>query len=368
MGTYKNLKARSQGKRDRNLNRGQRLGNTRQKLAGPRKQPQASGTQGNQNYEQMLNKLQKSFDNKIQAMQKDYTSKLEASAEQSRNSIKSLGEQVEQSGNGLQELDDSMRKALKNVYDSRQPVTAKPPADKTEQGVTADTKQWPEIPEYGNDSLSIDDEVAVAKSAEGLDKEDKEAIQAGVAKDIKDEELSPLKLRGDVKVGDYSFKITNLYGPRTGTNAVAGREDGEHSRGVDFVSYNSEGKKINLPVSVLDGTIINIQLQGNGKAITTKQGKAAGYYMDIRSAKNPNKVIRYAHLDPGVMRDRMSLIGSNVKRGDLLYDKGKFTGSGTGPHIKLFMSDINEDGVVERNYTSEGNDPSKIIQRGFKEA
>lgn len=80
--------------------------------------------------------------------------------------------------------------------------------------------------------------------------------------------------------GSNHIKITNLFGIRTGQNSVPGRE-GKHSKGVDYVGFSEDGTS-NVPIVVADGTIIDIGLDGDGKAISPTRGAALGYYTDVK--------------------------------------------------------------------------------------
>jgi len=133
---------------------------------------------------------------------------------------------------------------------------------------------------------------------------------------------------------------------------------------VDLVSYDVEGNKLNYPISFLDGEIVNIGLDGNGARITTAQGSALGYYVDIRSTKDPTKIIRMGHLDAGIAEHMKEWVGRTVTRGENIFEGGGMTGSGTGPHIKVYMSDVNSEGQAQGNWLDPGNDPSSIIKNG----
>lgn len=163
-----------------------------------------------------------------------------------------------------------------------------------------------------------------------------------------------------VPVGDYTYNIRNLHGPRTGKNAVLGRKG--HSKGVDLVSYK-DGKKVNYPISVADGVIIHIGKDGSGKAIKTTQGKAAGYMVYVQLKEDPTKVIGYWHLGQSVYDNRASLKGAIIRRGDVIVKDSSFTGSGTGAHTKIVMASYDpKTRKIINDYAD--NDPTNIILTG----
>ena len=161
--------------------------------------------------------------------------------------------------------------------------------------------------------------------------------------------------------GSNHIKITNLFGIRTGQNSVPGRE-GKHSKGVDYVGFSEDGTS-NVPVVVADGTIIDIGLDGDGKAISPTRGAALGYYADVKveTASGP-KVFRYGHLGPSLMKNKEALLNKPVVKGEALYPKPPegyvSTGSITGPHVKLQVSSLNGSTMAK---DFENNDPSDYL-------
>lgn len=161
--------------------------------------------------------------------------------------------------------------------------------------------------------------------------------------------------------GSNHIKITNLFGIRTGQNSVPGRE-GKHSKGVDYVGFSEDGTS-NVPIVVADGTIIDIGLDGDGKAISPTRGAALGYYADVKveTASGP-KVFRYGHLGPSLMKNKEALLNKPVVKGEALYPKPPegyvSTGSITGPHVKLQVSSLNGSTMAK---DFENNDPSDYL-------
>jgi hypothetical protein len=165
-----------------------------------------------------------------------------------------------------------------------------------------------------------------------------------------------------VKLGsDNNIKITNLFGIRSGANAVPGRE-GKHSKGVDYVGYSADGTS-NVPVVVANGTIVNIGLDGDGTTIKPTQGAALGYYADVKvDTEDGAKIFRYGHLGPSIYSNKDKLLNTVVQKGAALYPKPAegyvSTGSVTGPHVKLQVSSLDGDKLV-RDF--EKNDPSDYL-------
>lgn len=163
-----------------------------------------------------------------------------------------------------------------------------------------------------------------------------------------------------VGVGSHKYKVTNIFGKRSGDNTVPGRE-GKHSRGIDVVGTDAQGRNTNIPIAIADGVIKDITLDGSGEAISPTEGSAGGYIMDVQL---PNgKVMRYMHLGKDVMLDREHLVGKSIKRGDVLHnrDNSKGSGSQTGPHTKISITSVGEDGKYLRDYDNEENDPTPYL-------
>lgn len=174
--------------------------------------------------------------------------------------------------------------------------------------------------------------------------------------------VEELKIGRYYNIGPYSYKVTNVVGQRSGGNAVIGKLKTDVSPGIDIVGYDAQGRRANLPISLTDGVIHSITLDGSGEAIILKEldpalkGKdkidpEGGYIMSVKMANG--KVIRYMHLGKDVMDQKDDLIGKKVKRGEILYPGDYSVGSGTQSrnHIKAVVSDLDKEGNVIGNHS-----------------
>ena len=171
-----------------------------------------------------------------------------------------------------------------------------------------------------------------------------------------------------VDVGNFKYKISNTFGMRTGKNSVKGRE-GQHSRGIDVVGVDAQGRGSNIPIAIADGVIKDITVQGTGEAYKPdavgadgKQLPASGGY--IMHVQLPNgKVMQYMHLGKDVMLDKDILIGKSIKRGDVLHtrDNSKGSGSQSGPHSKIAITSVGKNGEYLRDYDNPENDPTPYL-------
>ena len=130
-------------------------------------------------------------------------------------------------------------------------------------------------------------------------------------------------LKGDnINIDNTKVTITDPYGIRT----FDGRE-GKHSTGIDMVTNTGKA------VSLQDGVIEKVSLQGSGKIITPTEGSAAGYYVTVKNSDGTRT--QYMHLDPMTNTDMESLQGKKIKRGEDIWGYSTGSGSMTGPHVKV---------------------------------
>lgn len=141
------------------------------------------------------------------------------------------------------------------------------------------------------------------------------------------------------------YQVTSNYGWRTRPNTSTR----EWTTGTDIVSKLGD----NTLYSPVGGQIVNVGVQGDGKAglKDPSKFKELGWYMDVKTPEG--KYVRFGHLDP--IKDHDRLIGAIVNPGDSLASYGKGSGSGTGPHVKIYSSDHSDFRVKE--------DPSAIIKQ-----
>ena len=386
--SYKNLKKRSSNKKElKNINK-ESIAGLKKKLL-PTKAPK---DKGDANYKKLLGNIQNDYNSKIGSLKKDHSAEIKDREQEYKKTIGGLQGRLTGGEKRMKDLSDGVSKELERLYASQQKglntlstnveksLDAQREADAKDKEETTQSNT-PSV--FANLSSDIDTTIQNEAQTETLVDSEKNKVTEEVTEDpvdteeeekmseILDENGNPvpeylvskvLKLDEKIKIGDYTYRITNLYAPRVGDNSVSGRKSGSHPRAVDLVSEDDNGNIINYPVAVADGTIVNIGLQGSGNRINTSEGSEIGYYVDIRSG---DKILRYGHLDAGIFSLKDDLLGTKVFRGDVLFAGGRATGSITGLHVKLYMSDVNADGSISKNYLDKGNDPSYAIKNGL---
>lgn len=361
--SYKWLKARGQAKKAKKREFDQRFNSVLNKLF-PRTSP--TQNQDSKNYDQLIKNLEDNYNQKLAQANKQNQAQLNNQQKRTSAMADSFNQQLEAQNAKYTQLSEGVQKAFDNIMAKKKAETS------PEQAKQAETPASSQISDsQGLQDFDLQGLIDPIKSTTSEEKTEESATSEAPAKEnaeTKSDSVTDTVIKNTLAIGDsvslgkYSYKATNLYGLREGKNAVAGRKVGSHSKGVDVVTHDSEGKKVNLPVSISDGVISSIRLQGSGKAISTVQGSQAGYMIDV---VQPNgKMITYAHVSPKVADRASELVGRKVRRGDLLFDQPGFSGSGTAPHIKIFVSDTDKKGVSKRNYTEEGNDPTNLILTG----
>lgn len=348
--SYKRLKEKQLSGRKRRYDFDQGLNSVVGKLI-PRKQ--ASKQEGQDN-SAALKSMQADYDKKIDANRKAMEKSL-AKGEKSRSAlIENLGKQVQAGDERNLEISQSLQDALKRIAQSKQ--TNKTGGSATpEEGTSAETQSatTPTTP------FSAPPAGSRLYQQYNTKEEDKEEKPKEETTKVEDAVKKSLSIDQKVSIGKYSYKVTNLFGIRSGANSVPGRE-GRHSRGVDLVGFNEAGKSTNLPIAITDGTITAITLHGSGKAIHPTEGTEGGYIMDVTMPDG--KVMKYMHLGKDVFKNKSNLLGKKIKRGDLLYegDYSKGSGSQTAPHIKVMVTSV-VNGKQAKDYTSPDNDPTNYI-------
>ena len=290
-----------------------------------------------------LQKIQNKFDDRIDALEGNYTKKLALRDKQSKSQVKALSESVQAGDKQNLELSKSLQATIKKLAEQRQ--GAKQPSQPSQaKPQNAYVKSLEDLA-----SSSIPVPAADTKTA-------KPPVKEAIKKVFNIGEF--------INIGENSYKVTNLFGKREGTNAVSGISESEHSRGIDLVGYDSAGKKTNAPISLTDGVVVNITRHGSGAAIKPSEGRYGGYMMDVRM--DDGKVMRYMHLGADVMKNKASLMHKKVKRGDMLYEGDYSIGSGsqTAPHIKVRIQSEDSTGKLLKDYEEERNNPTSYALHG----
>jgi murein DD-endopeptidase MepM/ murein hydrolase activator NlpD len=130
-----------------------------------------------------------------------------------------------------------------------------------------------------------------------------------------------LKEGDSLNINDVQITVTDPYGIRN----FEGRE-GKHSTGIDYKTSNGQA------ISLTDGVVESVSLDGDGSVIKPTEGSAGGYYVVIRN--NDGTKSQYMHLNPMTKDEMDGLIGKELKRGDAIWGYDEGSGSMTGPHVK----------------------------------
>jgi murein DD-endopeptidase MepM/ murein hydrolase activator NlpD len=130
-----------------------------------------------------------------------------------------------------------------------------------------------------------------------------------------------LKEGDSLKINDIQITVTDPYGIRN----FEGRE-GKHSTGIDYKTSNGQA------ISLTDGVIESVSLDGDGSVIKPTEGSAGGYYVVVRN--NDGTKSQYMHLNPMTKDEMDEMVGKQLKRGDTIWGYDEGSGSMTGPHVK----------------------------------
>ena len=151
------------------------------------------------------------------------------------------------------------------------------------------------------------------------------------------------------------FVITSNYGfrKRPNTNKT------EFTSGTDIVPQTKD-KSVQ---ALAPGKIVNIAVDKYAQAgmLDPSKHKGLGHYMDVEISSGPyaGHIVRYGHLDP--IKNKDQLLGKSINIGDKIGGFGVGSGSGTGPHVKVYL--INSEGkkVDPTNLLS---DAKKSLENG----
>lgn len=349
-------------------------------------------------YEKLLNKLQSNYDKKLNSIQKQYASKLSGLENQNKDLYKALDATQKNTSKKFSDFRENISKLLRNINSQKQQQNKGDEEEQQqEQVAAADDGVYSSLRRFNTHTpTSIETDIdkksgevkEEAETAKEKEEEKADEVKETDEVDTQNEQLVESNLTKDaIKIDtkvpittNFSYKITNMFGLRNGGNAVKDRSSTEHSGGVDIRLVDNQGNPIDLPMAVANGTITGVYLQGNGKAIPTSKGRAAGYYVDVKlddtvAEDGSYKVARYMHLDPLVMEQKDKLIGKKISRGDIIVNGTRPTGSITGPHVKLSIYEVGPNGkpktrIVERDgkkkvvidYTL--HDPTNLVLKG----
>jgi hypothetical protein len=343
---YKRLQSRVRSNKKRSYNFDDTLARVTQSLW-----PQRKGAPSSSGGSAALDEIQANFNNRLALMDKENAKRLESVRQENEANTAATKEQADKESRKNLGINKGLHKAIQRLYADKQreaqsasqPAT---PTEATEQDITSELSYTPPTITPAENTT---EEPITGIVTEG------ETVKSVVK--------AVLDIGQKVPIGNNSYRITNLFGPRTGKNAVKGRGPG-HSRGVDVVTHDAAGKKTNAPIAIADGVIKSISLEGTGKSINTTSGTSGGYVMNVEL---PNgKIVRYMHLSPDIEAQRSSLIGKPIKRGEVLFegDHSIGSGSGTNNHTKISISNMDEQGNLLKDHDNPENDPTPYILYG----
>lgn len=293
------------------------------------------------------------YDKKLQLIEKSQDKRMGEMSEASQNEIKRLSTQIQKGDEQNLELSESLKEAIERLSSRKQQENGgekssqeeeeEAPSQQTQQAAYDDGMEMPTYSAPGVAEVAAEDTKPTA-------------VQRVAKKAVNIDDV--------IAVGENKYRITNLFGQRSGKNAVSGVSSSEHSRGLDLVGYSKDGKVSNLPIALTDGEILSINVQGSGDPIHPKTGRAAGYYMNVKMADG--KVMKYMHLGEDAWNNKAKLVGKKISRGDLLYegDYSRGSGSQTSPHIKVSITSLDDAGKELRNFSDPENDPTPYALYG----
>ena len=318
------------------------------------------------NYKKMMENMQKNYDSKLNNMEKGFAADRKKTKFEGDKKLEDVSSKLQDSNDNLADFQKRINGYLTGQQAQKQKEAEAAQAQAQQQeaeaagsgtGEEGSEQQDPFMPvnKY-NEPEAKEEEVVEEENTD----ERSYSVDEGISYDKMMTAAANVKIGYKQPIGEYSVRFTNLFAERTGENAVSNRTG--HAAGIDIVVKG--GGVSNVPLVLADGVIINVSRDGNGDAINTAQGSRGGYIIDVRMNNDPSKVVRYLHLSPDVMDIKDELIGKNVSRGDTFVEDTTWSGSGTAPHMKIKVTSVNEDGSFVGDYTSEDNNPTKLVLFG----
>lgn len=349
--SYKALRAKSSAKRRSVFDFDRTMSSLVESLLPAREQGNAAAQEDPAN---KLEELSGEYDKKLQLIEKSQEKKFTELSRESQSEIDRLGKQIQSRNEQNTEINQSLKEAIERLARSKQ-------GEREQEDVSTEEKEQVSTPAKTADTYNDGMEVPqysgpqVAQEAEVANNNNKAVVR--MAKKI-------VGIDDVISVGENKYRITNLFGQRSGKNSVSGVSSSEHSRGLDLVGYSKDGKTSNLPIALTEGEILSVNVQGSGEPIHPKNGRAAGYYMNVKMPDG--KIMKYMHLGEDAWRNKAQLIGKKINRGDLLYEGNYSKGSGsqTSPHIKVSITSLDASGKELRDFSAPENDPTPYALYG----
>jgi len=341
---------------------------TRDVISGLLPKVKESKDKDSNNYKKMLNQAQSNYDKKLASLSKAYSNKLNESIGVSTDKIKGLETQLKKgdkkfntllnrSSNSFAALNSQIRELAKQK--SNVAVPTQPAPVPTSGAVTRSYEDTP-LFDFNISPTSYQDTLTsplppITNTADSFN-------SIGLASLSIDKES--LGVGSFIDFGNYQIKLTNKFGIRSGANAVKGVPETEHSNGIDIRLYK-DNKPVDLPISIADGTIVKIELDGSSTPIPTSEGRVGGYYMYVQLDEDPTKIVKYVHLPKEVFSLKGDLMGKHLKRGDIIVNSTGTSGTGTAPHIKVAVGTYDaKTNKSFMDYSKKENDPTNLLLTG----
>ena len=304
------------------------------------------------NYKKMLDSATNNFDKKLSSMSRQYNSILQEKLGESTDKINSLTKEIDRGNKRFFNYSKNNEKLFnglaKNVQTlAKQKAEANRTAAQPNTSTTVPTNV--ENPNTTQERLNT----AIPNEATYKPTNYVETVEAQVPVmdrhnftfsslplRVFNRNATSLKLNDYLNFGEYQIKFTNAFGLREGENAVTGIPEGTHSKGIDIRLYRGN-TPVDVPISLADGTIVKIALDGSGKTVLNSEDRAGGYLIYVQLDENPNKIVKYMHLPKAIMDFKDILLGKKVKRGDLFVNSAGMSGNGTANHVKVSIGSYN---------------------------
>ena len=300
-----------------------------------REAPDTSEKDRDARYEEMLKKLDEGYSKKFDGMLKG----MENQEKLANNDKKAYNESL----NDLYKQNADLRKAISSVADSnKQAYESLAEGEKPTNPSTPQTAPDPMAANIdsiipSSDSLIEKTISDVSKDTEQIEEDKKEegavtqvnASNVSTSKNTsKKKSVVTLNKNQRVQIGDHNITITNLFGIRSGGNAVSGVPTTEHSKGIDYVADNGGA------IAIDDGVIVGVYVQEPREPTHPRDGRGAGYYVRVKNTTT-GLYTDYMHLDAMTDGEMKSMKNKKVKRGEQFWTAEVGSGSITDPHVKV---------------------------------
>ena len=352
-------------------------------------------------YKGLLNKVKKDYDGRLQALARSNDNKLKKELGATTDKIKQLQDQLTHSTDYINRLNSrnstifsSLNNQIKKLAQQKEEDIKKNSVPQTNSGnvagnaLTDDTQAsfYDEGEVLNSDTAlnysSLDNPVSDLSIIYDSDRNLKR-YASNVASQVNQSSVTsklPIRIYSTkagiprpnvfLNMGDYRLKVSNLFGTRSGANAVGHINSNEHSGGIDLRVYKGTTPQ-DIPLSVAPGKIVKIGKDGYDYFKKLKKnsngGKAersGGIYVYVQLDEDPNKIIKYMHLPKNIYNNSSQWLNKHVERGDVFPGTGS-SGIGSAPHFKISLGTYDpKTGKSAMDYAEEKNNPTNILLTG----